>query len=120
MREPINFAKYRQQELDQNQLSTLSDAMNHQIISKRYALNRYLGLSKDEIAQNERLLAQERGINSNDPEMVKKLYGMNSSDFGGDFGNVGGDSSLDMTAETSETGEGETPPASGEPPTETP
>jgi len=56
---PQNFASYRQAELDNNRISTFSQMQQIPFISNRFALERFLGLSKEEIAQNERLWREE-------------------------------------------------------------
>lgn len=100
---PQNFGKYRQQELNSALLNTLSNASNVQALSARFSLTRFLQLSPQEMATNEKLLAEERGIDLNDPELIKKLYNdqENMDDMGGagglgDLGMSGG-SGLDMT-----------------------
>jgi hypothetical protein len=58
---PQNFASYRQAELDNQRINTYGTISQQTYISKRFALKRYLGLSEEEIAENERLWAQENG-----------------------------------------------------------
>ena len=58
---PQNFAAYRQAELDNQRISTFNQMAALPFISKRYALKRFLGLSEDEIAENERLWKEESG-----------------------------------------------------------
>ena len=56
---PQNFASYRQAELDSNRISTFAQMQQIPFISNRFALSRFLGLSKEEIAENERLWREE-------------------------------------------------------------
>jgi hypothetical protein len=58
---PQNFASYRQAELDNQRINTYGTISQQTYISKRFALKRYLGLSEEEIAENERLWAEENG-----------------------------------------------------------
>lgn len=58
---PQNFATYRQAELDNQRIATYGTISQQTYISKRFALKRYLGLSEEEIAENERLWAEENG-----------------------------------------------------------
>jgi hypothetical protein len=58
---PQNFATYRQAELDNQRINTFGTISQQPYISKRFALKRYLGLSEEEIAENERLWAEENG-----------------------------------------------------------
>jgi len=58
---PQNFATYRQAELDNQRINTYGTISQQTYISKRFALKRYLGLSEEEVAENERLWAEENG-----------------------------------------------------------
>jgi hypothetical protein len=58
---PQNFASYRQAELDNQRISTFAQMVALPFMSKRYALKRFLGMSEDEIAENERLWNEESG-----------------------------------------------------------
>ena len=57
---PQNFAAYRQSELDTARVSTFSTMEAFPYISKRFALERFLGLTEEEIAKNEKLWKEER------------------------------------------------------------
>jgi len=59
---PQNFASYRQAELDNQRINTYSTISAQPYISKRFALMRYLGLSEEEVAENERLWSEENGL----------------------------------------------------------
>ena len=59
MQPPQNFASYRQSELDNTRVPTFTQMMAVPYISNRFALERFLGLSKEEIAHNERLWREE-------------------------------------------------------------
>ena len=56
---PMNFASYRQAEVDNNRISTYSQIATVPFVSKRYALSRFLGLSPEEMAENERMWREE-------------------------------------------------------------
>ncbi len=58
---PQNFAATRQSELDTARAPTYQTLSQIPTISKRFALKRFLGLSDEEIAENERLWAEENG-----------------------------------------------------------
>lgn len=58
---PQNFATYRQAELDNQRAPTFSQMIQVPVISKRFALKRFLGLSDEELVENERLWAEENG-----------------------------------------------------------
>ena len=59
MQPPQNFASYRQSELDNTRVPTFTQMMAVPYISNRFALERFLGLTKEEIAHNERLWREE-------------------------------------------------------------
>jgi hypothetical protein len=56
---PQNFAAYRQSEMDTARVNTFNTMIAVPMISKRFALERFLGLKKEEIAENERLWKEE-------------------------------------------------------------
>lgn len=57
--EPQNFAAYRQIDLDSQRISTFSNVADLKYISTRFALKRFMGLSEEEIAENEKLWREE-------------------------------------------------------------
>ena len=61
--EPQNFAAYRQSELDTARAATFSQVVQIPHLSKRFAMKRFLGMSEDEIKENERLWREENGSN---------------------------------------------------------
>ena len=94
---PSSYENYRQSDLDSILMSTLSSSESIPYLSKRFALSRYLQLTDDEIAHNEMLLRQEKGITQ---EMngadIKLLYGGESEEVGmGGMGGVGGMGGMD-------------------------
>jgi hypothetical protein len=60
--EPQNFALYRQAALDTELIASFKAVEDTPYLSKRFMMERYLGLTKDDIQMNEALLKQERGI----------------------------------------------------------
>ena len=97
---PQNFASYRQSEMDTARVATFSQIEQLGYISKRFALERFLGLSEEEIKKNEKLWAEE---NEEEIETAAK---------GSDLRNIGvstGDFEMDSnTADEIEAG-GEAP-----------
>jgi hypothetical protein len=61
---PQNFATYRQAELDNQRINTFGTISQQPYMSKRFAMKRFLGLSEEEMAENERLWAEENGKGS--------------------------------------------------------
>jgi hypothetical protein len=58
---PQNFAAYRQSELDNARIQSFTALQEVTYMSKRFALKRFLGLSQEEITENERLWQEENG-----------------------------------------------------------
>jgi hypothetical protein len=58
---PLNFASSRQAALDTERINTFNTIQAVPFMSKRFALRRFLGLSDEEIAENERLWGEEQG-----------------------------------------------------------
>lgn len=57
---PQNFASYRQAELDNTRISAFQSIEGLGYISKRFALKRFLGLTEEEVAENEKLWTEEQ------------------------------------------------------------
>ena len=58
--EPQNFASYRQSELDTTRIAAFTQLEQMPYMSKRFMMKRYLGLSEEEIVENETLWREER------------------------------------------------------------
>lgn len=58
---PQNFASYRQTELDTARIASYQTIDQIPYISKRFALERFLGLTEEEISKNEKLWREENG-----------------------------------------------------------
>jgi hypothetical protein len=56
---PQNFASYRQAEMDTARVNTFGTMVAIPMMSKRFALKRFLGLTSEEIAENEKLWKEE-------------------------------------------------------------
>ena len=66
---PQNFAAYRQTELDTARVSTFTSIEQYPYISKRFALERFLGLTEEEINKNEKMWREENNKEiDTDPE----------------------------------------------------
>ena len=60
--EPQNFSDYRQIEIDAARANNYNAIKDDPHISKRYSQKRYLGWTEDDIAENERLWKEEKGV----------------------------------------------------------
>jgi hypothetical protein len=121
---PQNFATYRQAELDNQRIATYGTISQQTYISKRFALKRYLGLSDEEVAENERLWAEENGKSSPVPTDASgelRSAGVNQAGISSDLGALADDAAtpeqqaaVGMPAETPPAGAA--PAAGGMPP----
>src|SRR6056300_232565 len=59
MNPPQNFASYRQSEMDNARVNTFASLQEVPYMSKRFALKRFLGLSQEEVAENEAMWREE-------------------------------------------------------------
>ena len=87
---PQNFAAYRQSELDSSRVSTFTTMEAIPYISKRFALERFLGLSEEEIAKNEKLWEEENAEEVFDDVAGSDLrnVGVSVGDFNADQGTM--------------------------------
>jgi hypothetical protein len=99
---PQNFAAYRQTEMDGVRINTFTTLAEVPYISKRFALKRFLGLSQEEMAENQELWEEE---NLNKGEEISSSAELRSA--GITAGGIGGD--IDALGE-SDTGEDTMPP----------
>jgi Bacteriophage T4-like portal protein (Gp20) len=59
--EPQNFAQYRQADIDSARIQTFTQLEAYPYFSKRWLMKRYLGMTEQEMSENEKLWAEERG-----------------------------------------------------------
>ena len=73
---PQNFAAYRLSELDTQRVTTFQAVQEIPYMSKRFAMQRFLGLSQEEIMENERLWREEnQDIGGNEEAAAAELRG---------------------------------------------
>ena len=65
--EPQNFAAYRQAELDTTRVTLFAQVQEIPHLSKRYAMKRFLGMTEEEIKENERLWREENAATLKQP-----------------------------------------------------
>jgi hypothetical protein len=61
---PQNFAAYRQTEMDTARIASYTSIVTVPYISKRFALKRFLGLTTEEMADNEEQWKEENGLSA--------------------------------------------------------
>lgn len=86
--EPQSFSDYRQIEIDGARASVFGQVEGVDYLSKRFVLKKYLGLSEDEMLENEKLWKQEN------PSPDKIDDAVDDGDFS-DLGNVGVSGGID-------------------------
>ena len=59
--EPQNFAAYRQSELDTARVNIFAQLQEIPYLSKRFAMKRFLGMTQEEITENEAMWREENG-----------------------------------------------------------
>ena len=59
--EPQNFAQYRQADIDSSRIATFTQLEPMPYFSKRWLMKRYLGMTEQEISENEMAWAEEKG-----------------------------------------------------------
>ena len=86
---PQNFAAYRQSELDNARVPTYTQMSAIPYISNRFAMKRFLGMSDEEIAQNETLWKEENAENlapmETDGAAEMRSVGINSAGISADI-----------------------------------
>lgn len=83
---PQNFASYRQAEMDTARVSTFASMETFPYISKRFALERFLGLTEEEIKKNEKMWGEENADEHLDEPQGSDLrnIGVSTGDFESD------------------------------------
>ena len=61
LNEPQNFAQYRQADIDSARIATFVQLEPMPYVSKRWLMKRYLGMTEQEISENETAWAEEKG-----------------------------------------------------------
>jgi hypothetical protein len=100
---PQNFASYRQSELDTTRITSFTQLEAYPYMSKRFLMKRFLGLTDEEILENETMWQEERDNPSARPATGSDLRGVGitpggleddvqaGEDFGAEMGDLGGD-----------------------------
>jgi hypothetical protein len=60
--EPMSFSQYKEMELNQTQLNVYNSTLQINVLSKKFSLQKYLGLTQDELHHNEEERLRELGI----------------------------------------------------------
>ena len=108
---PQNFAAYRQTEMDTARIGSFGTIIAVPHISKRFAMKRFLGLTAEEVAENEELWKEENGLSTKAPSASAELRtgGITSGGMQSDLDNLGSAGELPPDQGGAEAGGGMTP-----------
>jgi hypothetical protein len=111
---PQNFASYRQAEMDTARVNTFNVMVAVPFVSKRFAMKRFLGMTAEEVAENERMWKEENIDEDTKLSASAEMRstGITANSIAGDLSSLGAN-----TAEPAPGGPGgETPAPGGEAP----
>ena len=89
---PMNFASSRQATIDAERINTFNTIQAIPFVSKRFALKRFLGLTDEEVAENERYWGEENGQGAptnTDAAGELRSAGLSAAGIEGDLGAAG-------------------------------
>jgi len=116
---PQNFAAYRQAELDATRVNIFSSLQGIPHLSKRFAMKRFLGMSHEEIVENETMWREENGMSpaaaASDAESAMRGVGITPSAISSDLGSQDAEAPEDLAAAV-DTGEAGAADTSGDSP----
>lgn len=121
---PQNFAAYRQSEIDNARVPTYTQMAAIPYVSNRFALKRFLGLSDEEIAENERLWREENDenivVSPTDAAAEMRGAGISSAGISSDLGSIEDETEGEAAPEAgAETPAAEAPAPGGTTPAQT-
>jgi hypothetical protein len=111
--QPQNFAAYRQAELDTVRASVYSNVSQIPHLSKRFSLKRFLGLTQEEITENEQLWREENAENlkpKQDAAGEMRSAGITPGAIGAEAGAIGAEAPPEMAAAAEAGAEAGAPP----------
>jgi len=116
---PLNFASSKQASIDAERINTFNTIQAIPFVSNRFALKRFLGLTDEEIAENERSWAEENGKGmptSTDAAGELRSAGLSAAGIEGDMGMAGDfDAPEDLAGDLDASAEGAMPPVASQP-----
>jgi hypothetical protein len=111
---PQNFASYRQAEMDTARVNTFNVMVAVPFVSKRFAMKRFLGMTAEEVAENERMWKEENIDEDTKLSASAEMRGagVSANTVAGDLSSLGANTAAPMP----EGGEGAAPPVGSTPP----
>ena len=107
---PQNFAAYIQSELDTARVQTFTSLQEVPYLSKRFSMKRFLGLTQEEITENERMWKEENGAKLQpalDAGGQMRSAGITPGNIQGDMAAQNAEAPADMAAAAATEGGGE-------------
>ena len=98
---PQNFAAYRQSELDTARVATFAQVQQIPHLRKRFAMKRFLGMTEEEIKENEQMWREENGSKlapPTDAQGEMRGAGITPGGIAGDVAGQEAEASPDMAA----------------------
>ena len=85
---PQNFASYRQTEMDNSRVQVFTSLAESPFLSKRFSMERYLGMTQDEIKRNQKLWMEEndKDTETDAGEEAMRSAGITPGGIAGDLG----------------------------------
>ena len=90
--EPMNFAGYREIELDSSRINAFTSISGTEYMSKRFMMKKYLGLTDVEIKENEQMWFEEQGeigVDADTTGSDLRNVGISTGDIGSDLDELG-------------------------------
>jgi hypothetical protein len=100
--QPQNFAAYRQAELDTTRVGLFTQLQEIPYLSKRFAMKRFLGMTQEEITENEQMWREENGNNikpASDAADALRGVGVSSGAISGELDAQTGEAPADLAAQ---------------------
>jgi hypothetical protein len=111
---PQNFAAYRQAELDTTRVGLFAQLQEVPYLSKRFAMKRFLGMTQEEITENEKMWREENGnalAKPGDAAAEMRSAGITPGGLSADIGDQTAEAPEDMAAAAEADAEAPTEPA---------
>lgn len=108
---PQNFAAYRQAELDTTRVGIFGQLQEIPYLSKRFAMKRFLGMTQEEITENEQMWREENGNNlaaPGDAGSAMRGVGVSPGAISGEMAGQTAEAPPDMAAAADQAAAGDT------------
>ena len=104
--EPQNFSSFRETEMDQARIGTFTSLEQYPYLSKRFLMQRYLGMSEEEMVENTKMWREENADVSVDSELPSmRSVGVTAGGIQSDLDTFTPQTPVDDQAETEGGGE---------------